>query len=164
MPFKRVGQVRNSSHDVSPSREKHLKFGNCTTFLHYVYISPHSENLPVSHFICRTGQRVHAPTILTTNLGLLFCPVGTFSIFRSVNMPSMTFPKTTCFPSRNSHCAVVMKNYLMSIAVRKRKKVVYLAAVCIRARVRLFRASERWNRCITRCGPSKVSQDQNAFR
>ena len=26
-------------------------------------------------------------------------------------MPSMTLPKTTCFPSRKSHFAVVMKNW-----------------------------------------------------
>lgn len=42
---------------------------------------------------------------------LLFAPVGTFSIFRTVNKPSMTRPKTQCFPSRNSAGAVVMKNY-----------------------------------------------------
>lgn len=52
----------------------------------------------------------HIPTIFTTSFGLLFCPVGTFSILRSVNMPSMTLPKTTCFPSKKSHFAVVMKN------------------------------------------------------
>lgn len=42
---------------------------------------------------------------------LLFAPVGTFSIFLTVNKPSMTRPKTQCFPSRNSAGAVVMKNY-----------------------------------------------------
>jgi hypothetical protein len=52
----------------------------------------------------------YIPTIFTTSFGLLFCPVGTFSILRSVNMPSMTLPKTTCFPSKKSHFAVVMKN------------------------------------------------------
>lgn len=42
---------------------------------------------------------------------LLFAPVGTFSIFLTVNKPSITRPKTQCFPSRNSAGAVVMKNY-----------------------------------------------------
>ena len=52
-----------------------------------------------------------APTILTASFGLLLGPVGTFSILRSVSMPSITRPKTTCFPSRKSHFAVVMKNW-----------------------------------------------------
>jgi hypothetical protein len=51
-----------------------------------------------------------SPTILTANFGLLFGPVGTFSILRSVSIPSMTLPNTTCFWSRKSHWAVVMKN------------------------------------------------------
>lgn len=42
---------------------------------------------------------------------LLLAPVGTFSIFLTVNKPSMTRPKTQCLPSRNSAGAVVMKNY-----------------------------------------------------
>lgn len=53
----------------------------------------------------------HLPVIFTTNFGLLLGPVGTFSIFLSVNIPSITFPNTTCFPSKKSHFAVVMKNY-----------------------------------------------------
>lgn len=56
-------------------------------------------------------QRKHIPTIFTASFGLLFGPVGTFSIFRSVSMPSITLPNTTCFPSRKSHFAVVMKNW-----------------------------------------------------
>ena len=65
-------------------------------------------------------QRVHpafivdsadVPTILTASLGRLFGPVGTFSILRRVSIPSMTRPNTTCFPSRKSHFAVVMKNW-----------------------------------------------------
>ena len=51
------------------------------------------------------------PVILTASFGLLFGPVGTFSILRNVSIPSMTLPKTTCFPSRKSHGAVVTKNY-----------------------------------------------------
>ena len=59
---------------------------------------------------CRKGDTSSLPVILTTSFGRLLGPVGTFSIFRSVSMPSMTFPNTTCFPSRKSHFAVVMKN------------------------------------------------------
>jgi hypothetical protein len=55
--------------------------------------------------------KADAPVIFTTSLGRLFGPVWTASILRSVSMPSMTLPKTTCFPSRNSHFAVVMKNW-----------------------------------------------------
>ena len=56
------------------------------------YICPHSEmEMPI--------------------LGLLLAPTGTFSIFRRTRRPSMTRPKTTCFRSRNSHLAQVMKNW-----------------------------------------------------
>jgi hypothetical protein len=41
----------------------------------------------------------------------LLAPVGTFSTFLTVNMPSTTRPKTTCLPSRNSAGAQVMKNW-----------------------------------------------------
>lgn len=58
----------------------------------------------------RKHHFLNVPVIFTTNLGLLFAPVATFSIFLNVNIPSMTLPKTTCFPSRKSHLAVVMKN------------------------------------------------------
>jgi hypothetical protein len=54
------------------------------------------------------------PVIFTTSFGLLFGPVGTFSILRKVSMPSMTLPKTTCFPSRKSQGAVT-KNYLSAV-------------------------------------------------
>lgn len=64
----------------------------------------------VSACVMQTNER-DSPVIFTTSLGLLFAPVGEFSIFRSVSIPSMTLPKTTCFPSRKSHFAVVMKNY-----------------------------------------------------
>jgi hypothetical protein len=47
---------------------------------------------------------------ICTSFGLLFSPVGTFSILRKVSMPSMTLPKTTCFPSRKSQGAVVTKS------------------------------------------------------
>jgi hypothetical protein len=50
------------------------------------------------------------PTTLTASFGRLFAPVGTFSILRSVSMPSTTLPNTTCLLSRKSHFAVVMKN------------------------------------------------------
>ena len=45
------------------------------------------------------------------SLGRLFGPVATFSILRRVSIPSITRPNTTCFPSRKSHLAVVMKNW-----------------------------------------------------
>lgn len=41
--------------------------------------------------------------ILTSILGRLFAPVGTFSIFLNVKRPSTTLPNTTCFPSRKGH-------------------------------------------------------------
>jgi len=44
------------------------------------------------------------------SLGLLLGPVGTFSIFLMISKPSTTFPKTTCFPSNQSHLVQVMKN------------------------------------------------------
>ena len=44
------------------------------------------------------------------SLGLLFAPTVTFSIFRTVSIPSMTLPKTTCLPSSQSHASQVMKN------------------------------------------------------
>lgn len=43
-------------------------------------------------------------------LGLLFGPVGTFSIFLTTSKPSRTLPNTTCFPSKKSHLAHVIKN------------------------------------------------------
>ena len=54
-----------------------------------------------------------SPHCVTTtgSLGLLLGPVGTFSIFLMTNKPSMTFPNTTCFPSRKSHFAHVIKNW-----------------------------------------------------
>lgn len=87
----------------------------------YYYISPHSNDSTVSKpthskLVRKAEERgewrikMHVPTIFTANFGLLFGPVGTFSIFRSVSMPSTTFPNTTCFPSKKSHFAVVMKN------------------------------------------------------
>ena len=53
----------------------------------------------------------YSPTIFTANFGLLLGPVDTFSIFLRVNMPSITFPNTTCFPSRCPVGAAVMKNW-----------------------------------------------------
>lgn len=45
------------------------------------------------------------------NFGLLFGPVGTFSIFRIISRPSSTRPNTTCLLSRKLHLAHVMKNW-----------------------------------------------------
>lgn len=70
------------------------------------YISPHSAILTVSLGLrCQWvswGGRHWTDRLLA--------PVGTFSIFLTVNRPSVTRPKMTCFPSRNSAGAVVMKN------------------------------------------------------
>jgi hypothetical protein len=63
----------------------------------------------------KTMNLNNVPVIFTTSFGLLFGPVGTFSILRKVSMPSMTLPKTTCFPSRKSQGAVVTKNYTSSV-------------------------------------------------
>lgn len=46
----------------------------------------------------------------TGSLGLLFGPVGTFSIFLITNNPSITRPNTTCLLSKKLHFAQVMKN------------------------------------------------------
>jgi len=46
----------------------------------------------------------------TGSFGLLFGPVATFSMRRTVNIPSMTFPNTTCLLSNQSALAHVMKN------------------------------------------------------
>jgi hypothetical protein len=58
----------------------------------------------------RLDEVTNIPVIFTASFGRLLGPVGTFSIFRSVSMPSMTLPNTTCFPSRKSHGSVVIKN------------------------------------------------------
>lgn len=48
---------------------------------------------------------------MTGIFGLLFGPVGTFSIFLMTNNPSITRPNTTCLPSRKLHLAHVIKNW-----------------------------------------------------
>ena len=60
-------------------------------------------------------KMVNVPVIFTANFGRLLFPVATFSIFRRVSMPSVTRPKTVCFPSKNGAGAVVMKNFVGSI-------------------------------------------------
>ena len=61
----------------------------------------------------------------------------------------MTLPKTTCFPSRKSHGAVVTKNYNVLVTLRNNTRVrkalarlrsTYLAAVRVGTRVGLFSA------------------------
>jgi len=49
--------------------------------------------------------------MVTGILGLLFEPVGAFSIFLMTKRPSMIRPKTTCFLSKKSAFAQVMKNW-----------------------------------------------------
>jgi hypothetical protein len=111
------------------------------------YISPHST---ISNKIKRTGRFYHdkamnIPVIFTASFGLLFGPVETFSILRNVSMPSMTLPKTTCFPSRKSHGAVVTKNFLSHIEKDEVGKRLFwktcLAAVRVGPRVGLFGVS-----------------------
>jgi hypothetical protein len=60
----------------------------------YIYISPHI-------------------LMTTSKFGVSFprYPVFVFSIFFTTSMPSTTFPKTTCFPSRKGVGTVVMKNW-----------------------------------------------------
>ncbi len=91
------------------------------------YISPHSNKHPHRQPICagrgeQTKRRGDLPTIFTASFGLLLGPVETFSILRSVSMPSTTFPNTTCLPSKKSHFAVVMKNCYGHRRKEKRKK------------------------------------------
>lgn len=70
--------------------------------MHTGYISPHSEMVTFIFGLVSALEMVAY---------LLFGPVGTFSILRTVNMPSVTRPKTVCLPSKNSAGAVVMKNW-----------------------------------------------------
>ena len=92
------------------SGSKHVGNSNGVILVADIYISPHSRDIEMN---IRAWNRslLNAPVIFTTNLGLLFGPVETFSIFLNVNIPSITLPKTTCFPSKKSHLAVVMKNW-----------------------------------------------------
>lgn len=64
---------------------------------------PHNKLRPTISSTRSSGVRSLADRLLG--------PVGTFSTFRTVNRPSVTLPKTTCFPSRKSAGAVVMKNW-----------------------------------------------------
>ena len=108
------------------------------------YISPHSAvNVKSKKILC-SANVMNIPVILTASFGRLLGPVGTFSILRSVSMPSMTLPKTTCFPSRKSHGAVVMKN-CKPRSGRCNGKVgleTHLAAVRVGAGVGLLRVSD----------------------
>lgn len=49
--------------------------------------------------------------IVIGSFGLLLDPIGTFSIFLTISMPSITRPKTTCLLSRKLHLAHVTKNW-----------------------------------------------------
>lgn len=49
--------------------------------------------------------------MVTGILGLLFGPVGTFSIFLITSKPSITLPNTTCLLSKKLHFAHVIKNW-----------------------------------------------------
>lgn len=131
--FKNLGSYK---HDA-------MKYKTLTMIHH---ISPHSTTRITSEtmFIVAKWKKV-SPVIFTTSLGLLFGPVGTFSIFRSVSIPSMTLPKTTCLPSKKSHFAVVMKNCGKAVQVSSREfdrvswSMSYLAAIGMGSRVRLLK-------------------------
>ena len=112
-----VKQVRNKKLQptkfgctLSPLVPEPLQLVNNNTIritfpriLHHILIASGIQSNPVHYF--------DSPTIFTANLGLLLGPVETFSIFLRVSIPSITFPNTTCFPSRKSHFAVVIKNW-----------------------------------------------------
>ena len=112
-----VKQVRNKKlqpttfgYTLSPLVPEPLQLVNNNTIritfpriLHHILIASGIQSNPVHYF--------DSPTIFTANLGLLLGPVETFSIFLRVSIPSITFPNTTCFPSRKSHFAVVIKNW-----------------------------------------------------
>jgi hypothetical protein len=44
-------------------------------------------------------------------LGLSSLSIGTFDIFFTIYIPSITWPKTTCFPSRWGQAFKVIKNW-----------------------------------------------------
>ena len=60
-------------------------------------------------------------------LGLLLDPVGAFSIFLMTKSPSMIRPKTTCFRSKKSAFAHVMKNCKGKCSFDEKFKVINLA-------------------------------------
>lgn len=94
--------------------------------------------MTISH-AWQTNANNHVPTILTNSFGLLFGPVGTCSILRNVSIPSITRPKTTCFLSRKSHFAVVMKNCRIYLLIRRRActHTTHLASIRIGTRIGL---------------------------
>lgn len=49
--------------------------------------------------------------IIIGYLGLSSLSIGTFDIFLTTYIPSITCPKTTCFPSKWGHGFKVMKNW-----------------------------------------------------
>ena len=56
-----------------------------------------------------------ALSIVTSLTGLSAFPVSTFAIASMTFIPSMTSPKTGCFPSRKLLFARLMKNWLLPV-------------------------------------------------
>jgi hypothetical protein len=81
----------NSGINITLASHSTVPFVSLLLLLSF-YISPHSE-------------------ITTGNFGRALGPVITFSILRKVNKPSTRRPNTTCFPSKKSAFAQVIKNY-----------------------------------------------------
>ena len=92
--------------------DSQMDFGSNSCKLFWWLMSTFLHTLEIQEWTLEEQNRslLNSPVIFTTNLGLLFGPVATFSIFLNVNIPSITLPKTTCFPSKKSHLAVVIKN------------------------------------------------------
>lgn len=72
--------------------KKNISYKNVHSNVYLFYNCPHCE-------------------IVIGNFGLLFGPVGTFSIFLIISKPSSTRPNTTCLLSRKLHFAHVTKNW-----------------------------------------------------
>mmetsp|Transcript_29838 Transcript_29838/g.86638 ORF Transcript_29838/g.86638 Transcript_29838/m.86638 type:complete len:285 (+) Transcript_29838:372-1226(+) len=77
-----------------------------------------SVNLEIWLLSCRVGSAMLCflvpasphPTIIIGTRGFSSLSIGTFEIARMTSMPSTTWPKTMCFPSRRGHFFSVIKN------------------------------------------------------
>lgn len=61
-----------------------------------------------------------------------------------MSIPSITLPKTTCFPSKKSHLSVVMKNWKIdeNCFGKELYRGVHLGSICVWARIRLDEAEK----------------------
>ena len=82
--------------------------------------SPHTSFSPTLHptlhLVQQDEEDLHISPqalITTSKFGISFprYPVFVFSILRTTSIPSKTFPKTTCLPSKKGVGTVVMKNW-----------------------------------------------------